>query len=231
MFRSSKPALTFAALSLSSLIGGLLWMGMRSAPTPQLEFRPGNALAKVETAVPSGLPEVVGVNAHIRPILSDKCFSCHGFDSTTRKENLRLDTEEGAFAALESDASKRAIVPGKPEDSVVWQRVQTVDPDEIMPPPDFHKPLSDEEKQLIQKWIEQGAKYQEHWAFAPLSKPTVQEIGTQHPIDSMIRSGLRQHGLQTSPPADKATLLRRLSLDLIGLPPTPEEVQTFLSEN
>lgn len=230
MSRSSKPALTFAALSLSSLIGGLLWMGMRPAPAPQLELRPGNAPTKAETAATSGLPEVVGFNAHIRPILSDKCFSCHGFDSTTRKENLRLDTEEGAFAALESDASKRPIVPGRPEDSVVWQRVQTVDPDEIMPPPDFHKPLSDEEKQLIQRWIQQGAKYQEHWAFAPVSKPTVPEIGTQQPIDAMIRSGLQQHGLQPAPPADKATLLRRLSLDLIGLPPTPEELQTFLSD-
>ncbi|MFN4805520.1 MAG: DUF1549 domain-containing protein, partial [Akkermansiaceae bacterium] len=163
-------------------------------------------------------------------ILSDKCFSCHGFDSTTREENLRLDTSEGAYATLESDKKKHAIIPGNPKDSVVWQRIMTTDEDDIMPPPDFHKPLSNQEKQLITRWIEQGAKYQEHWAFASISKPAVPNTDSKHPIDAFIRSNLAKHGLKSSPPAEKATLLRRLSLDLTGLPPTPEELQTFLAD-
>jgi hypothetical protein len=179
---------------------------------------------------PAGIPETVVFNAHIRPILSDKCFSCHGFDSTTREENLRLDTSEGAYATLESDKKKHAIIPGNPKDSVVWQRIMTTDEDDIMPPPDFHKPLSNQEKQLITRWIEQGAKYQEHWAFASISKPAIPKTDSKHPIDAFIRSNLAKHGLKSSPPAEKATLLRRLSLDLTGLPPTPEELQTFLAD-
>lgn len=179
---------------------------------------------------PASVPETISFNAHIRPILSDKCFSCHGFDSTTREENLRLDTAEGAYAALESDPKKRAVIPGNTKDSVVWQRIMTTDEDDIMPPPDFHKPLSDQEKQLITRWIEQGAKYQEHWAFAAISKPTVPKTDSTHPIDAFIRANLSKHGLKPSPLAEKSTLLRRLSLDLTGLPPTPEELQAFLAD-
>ncbi|MES2982872.1 MAG: PSD1 and planctomycete cytochrome C domain-containing protein [Verrucomicrobiota bacterium] len=220
----TRLILTLSALCITSLIGVLVWLGMGERKSSQ-------AISQSPTqSTTSSIPETVSFNAHIRPILSDKCFSCHGFDSTTREENLRLDTVEGAYAALESDKKKHAIVPGNPKDSVVWQRIQTADPDDIMPPEDFHKPLSDQEKQLITRWIEQGAKYQEHWAFASITKPNVPQTDTKNPIDAFVRSNLAKHGLKPSPPAEKAILLRRLSLDLIGLPPTPEEIQSFLSD-
>ena len=227
MSRSPAPFRIFSAFCIAVLIGALVWIGFRDpAPTLTIPGTPAPTAGKPTDEA----PETVSFNAHIRPILSDKCFSCHGFDSTTREENLRLDTAEGAYAALESDAKKFAIIPGKPEESVVWQRIHTTDEDDIMPPPDFHKPLSEEEKSLITRWIEQGAEYQEHWAFAAIAKPAVPEADTKNPIDAFVRANLAKHGLKPSPPADKATLLRRLSLDLTGLPPTPGELQAFLSD-
>ncbi|MBX3741221.1 MAG: PSD1 domain-containing protein [Akkermansiaceae bacterium] len=178
--------------------------------------------------------ETVTFNSHIRPILSDKCFSCHGFDKTTREAGLRLDTAEGAYAPLEDDSSLHAIVPGDPKASEVWRRITTKDEDDVMPPTDFHKPLSQDEIGLITRWIEQGAKYQEHWSFAPLVKPQVPS--TRHtdkvanPVDSFVLANLDSLKIQPSPEADKATLLRRLSLDLTGLPPSPEEVAAFLAD-
>jgi hypothetical protein len=228
MPRSNQPVVTFAAFCLTALLGVLVWLGVR-APSPSLAISASSAPGALGAAAIK-TPETVSFNAHIRPILSDKCFSCHGFDSTTREENLRLDTAEGAYAALESDAKKFAIIPGKHEESVVWQRIHSTDEDDIMPPPDFHKPLSEEEKSLITRWIEQGAEYQEHWAFAAIIKPAVPFADAKHPIDAFIRATLEKHGLKPSPPADKATLLRRLSLDLTGLPPTPEELGAFLQD-
>jgi uncharacterized membrane protein len=166
MSRSSQPVVTFAAFCLTALLGGFVWLGLRE-PSAAASLAP----EPDSQAATAAVPETVSFNAHIRPILSNKCFSCHGFDSTTREENLRLDTAEGAYAALESNAKKHAIVPGKPQESVVWQRIHTTDEDDIMPPPDFHKPLSEEEKNLITRWIEQGAGYQEHWAFASIARP------------------------------------------------------------
>lgn len=227
MSRPSNPVLTFAAFCLTALLGVLVWLGVRES-SPALAISPSPRPAEAPTPTSAGTPETISFNAHIRPILSDKCFSCHGFDSTTREENLRLDTAEGAYAALESDANKFAIIPGKPEESVVWQRIHDIE--DPMPPEDFHKPLSEEEKNLITRWIEQGAEYQEHWAFAAIAKPDVPQADAKHPIDSFIRANLEKHGLAPSPPADKATLLRRLSLDLIGLPPTPEELLAYLTD-
>ena len=225
MSRSPAPFRIFAALCLAALIGALAWLAFRD-PAPSLTI--SQAPAAAASPAPTTTPETVSFNAHIRPILSDKCFSCHGFDSTTREENLRLDTAEGAYAALESDAKKHAIVPGKTAESVAWQRIHDIE--DPMPPEDFHKPLSEEEKSLITRWIEQGAEYQEHWAFAAIAKPAIPESDTKNPIDTFVRDNLKTHGLKPSPTAYKATLLRRLSLDLIGLPPTPEELQAFLSD-
>lgn len=177
---------------------------------------------------PAALPETVSFNADIRPILSDKCFSCHGFDKTTREANLRLDTAEGAYAPLKDDETVRAIVPGDPKNSEVWRRITSTDPDEIMPVPDFHKPLSPREIELITKWIDQGAKYQEHWSFAPLVKPAPPRQG--NPIDAFVRANLEKEKIERSPEADKATLLRRVSLDLTGLPPSPSEQKTFFED-
>ncbi len=229
MSRPTSPVLIFSATCLIALLGVLVWIGIRK-PGSDLSVSP-----PVKDPAPSvsspDIPQTVTFNAHIRPILSDKCFSCHGFDSTTRKENLRLDTQEGAFAALESDAGKHAIVPGNPKESIAWQRIHTTDEDDIMPPPDFHKPLSEEEKQLITRWIAQGAEYQQHWAFAPVEKPAVPETGAANPIDAFVRKNLTAHNLQPSPQAEKHTLLRRLSLDLTGLPPTPAELEAFLNDD
>ena len=173
---------------------------------------------------------MVSFNAHIRPVLSDKCIACHDFDSTKREENLRLDTVEGAYAALESDESLNAIIPGDAEKSVAWQRIYSDDPYDVMPPPDFHKPLSEEKKSLITRWIEQGAECEKHWAFVKLLKPEVPETGSKNPIDAFVVSNLESHGMELSPTADKPTLLRRLSLDLIGLLPIPEELEAFLKD-
>ena len=219
MQRPSTPTLLFAAICLAALIGSLTWLALKEPAPSNLSQSSSHAAL-----------ESVGFNAHIRPILSDKCFSCHGFDSTTRKENLRLDTAEGAYAALESDPKKFAIVPGKPDESVVLQRILTTDPDAIMPPPDHHKPLSEDEKKLITRWIEQGAVYQEHWAFDTIAKTSPPETGARHPIDNFIRENLKSHGLEPSPPADKSTLIRRVTLDLTGFPPTPKELDAFLKD-
>lgn len=160
-------------------------------------------------------------NRDIRPILSDKCFACHGFDEETREADLRLDTEEGAFMDL---GGYKAIEPGKPDDSEAWLRIVTDDEDDIMPPKKFHKELTAEEKKLIKEWISEGAEYQIHWAYQPLEKPDGKNI------DSFIEAKLKAKGLTLSPEADRATLARRLHLDLLGIPPTPKEVQAFVSD-
>ena len=227
MSPSQNPFRIFTAFCITVLIGALVWIGFRD-PSPSLVQAPSPP--PVSAAGDSTLPEKVSFNAHIRPILSDKCFACHGFDSTKREENLRLDTAEGAYAALDSDKGQHAIVPGDTKKSAVWQRITTTDEDDIMPPPDYHKPLSETEKNLITRWISQGAEYQQHWAFAAIGKPAVPKSDAKNPIDSFVRKNLEAHALSPSPRADKATLLRRLSLDLIGLPPTPDELAAFLSD-
>ncbi len=226
MPRTKRPILILSTLCLAALIGVSAWFAMREHSPTQ-----ANSKAATQSVSAAKIPETVSFNAHIRPILSDKCFACHGFDSTKREENLRLDTVEGAYAALKSDAKQFAIVPGKTEKSVVWQRIMTSDEDDLMPPPDFHKPLTDQEKQLITRWIEQGAKYQEHWAFAEINNPAEPEITAKNPIDKFVRANLSKHGLAPAPTAEKSTLLRRLSLDLTGLPPTPEELDVFLKDS
>ncbi|MFT5128830.1 MAG: hypothetical protein ACI8W8_002449 [Rhodothermales bacterium] len=147
-------------------------------------------------------------NRDIRPILSDKCFSCHG-PSSHREADLRLDTFAGA--------TDEAIVPGKPEASPLIDRILTDDPDDIMPPPDSHKSLSAEEKTLLQRWIREGATYQKHWSFLPLNAPADTRI------DALVRPQL--------PRADKRTLIRRVTLDLTGLPPTERELRNFLANS
>ena len=148
--------------------------------------------------------------------------------------HLRLDTPEGAYAKLK-DSDERAIVPGKPDESAVLKHIFSSDPEEIMPPPEFHKPFSERQKNLVRVWIQQGAKYEEHWAFAPIVKPAVPTL-TKHadevanPIDSFILATLEREKLEPSPLAGKSTLLRRLSLDLTGLPPSPDELTAFLAD-
>ncbi|MCX6930981.1 MAG: PSD1 and planctomycete cytochrome C domain-containing protein [Verrucomicrobia bacterium] len=162
--------------------------------------------------------EPISYNRDVRPILSDKCFHCHGFDQGTRKGKFRLDSREDAVA-------KGAIVPGKPQESALVTRIFSSRPQELMPPPDAHKPLTSAQKELLRRWVETGAHYEKHWAYVPPVKPATPP--GQNPIDALVRQRLRDLGLQPSPRADPGTLARRLYFDLTGLPPDPREVEAF----
>ena len=164
----------------------------------------------------------------IRPILSSQCAHCHGPDEGNRQSDFRIDTEVGAFADL---GGAFGFVPGKPEESEALRRILSEDPDEQMPPPDSGKSVSVEEVQLLRRWINEGATWQEHWAFVPPQRPNVPAVTDQawvhNPIDAFVLSRLESAGLRPSPDADDSTLLRRLTLDLLGLPPTVAELEAF----
>ncbi len=164
-------------------------------------------------------------NRDIRPVLSDKCFACHGFDPKTREGGLRLDTPEGAFAT--NKKGKAAIVPGDPENSMVWQRILSADPDEMMPPPESHKQLSGPEKEKIRRWIGEGAVYQKHWAFEAPAGPET----PSHGLDGFLaKSWAARPDLLPMPEADSGTLIRRVSMALTGLPPSLEETDSYLND-
>lgn len=179
-------------------------------------------------------------NRDIRPILADKCFACHGFDPAHRQASLRLDLPEGAYSI--GDSGQTAIVPGDPEKSELWVRISSDNPDLQMPPKESHKSLSMTEREMIKTWIEQGAEYQGHWAFHPIRlHPIRSELRSNAAVDSSNRSDvpsiddwiakpLQELGVSISPTANRVTLLRRLSLDLTGLPPTPDEIDQFVSD-
>ncbi|GIW86725.1 MAG: peptidyl-prolyl cis-trans isomerase [Isosphaeraceae bacterium] len=176
----------------------------------------------------------VDFNRDVRPILSDACFACHGPDERTRKAGLRLDTREGAFAALKSGG--QAIVPGDPEESELVFRVESDDPTIVMPPPDSHKTLTEAQRQTLRRWIEQGAEWASHWAFEAPRRPAVPAAVSnpgwvRTPIDAFILARLDREGLKPNPDADKETLIRRVTLDLTGLPPTLAEVDAFLADD
>ena len=167
-------------------------------------------------------------NRDIRPVLSNKCFFCHGPDEKTREADLRLDTREGA---IEDRDGFSAIVPGKPDDSELIYRIAEATGDEAMPPPHAKKEsLSKEEVALFRRWIEQGAPYQGHWSFEPLAKTNPPVSWKGNPIDYFIEASLARLDIKPSPTADRATLIRRLSLDLTGLLPTPEETNDFIND-
>ncbi len=170
----------------------------------------------------------VSFNRDIRPILSNKCFFCHGPDEKKREADLRLDTREGA---LEDHDGFFAIVPGKPDDSELIYRVTEATGDEAMPPPHSKKgSLTNSEVALFRRWIEQGAPYQGHWSFEPLAKTTPPASWKGNPIDYFINASLSKLDVTPSPTADRATLIRRISLDLTGLLPTPEETKAFVND-
>lgn len=158
----------------------------------------------------------------IRPILSENCFSCHGFDDKKREADLRLDTRAGAVD------EGQAIIAGNASESPLVQRILSTDVDVIMPPPESGKQLTDGQKELLKQWINQGANYEKHWAFEKPSKKAPPAVaGVNHPIDQFVHAKMAEHNLTASPLASPATLIRRASLDLIGLPPTPEEIRAF----
>ena len=167
-------------------------------------------------------------NRDVRPILSDKCFACHGFDAKTRKAGLRLDTEEGAYSLKDG---VQAIKPGALQESEVWHRITHDDEDELMPPPESNKSLTEGEKEVLKRWIEEGGKYQTHWAFVPPKKRAPPVVsGARNPIDQFIGARLEEEELSFSPEADRRTLIRRVTLDLTGLPPTPQQLDQFLND-
>jgi hypothetical protein len=204
-------------------------------PASARPFLPPLAILCVALCLPSSaaaepLPAVVEFNRDIRPILSDNCYTCHGPDKARRKANFRLDTEEGAFA---DRGDHRVLVPGDPGKSELFRRI-TADDGERMPPAKSARSLSGRQIDLVRRWIEQGAKWQKHWSLLPPTRPRlppVKNVSWPHNgIDHFILARLEQEGLTPSPEADRVTLLRRVTLDLTGLPPTPAEVDDFLAD-
>lgn len=180
------------------------------------------------------MPDEVGYNMHIRPILSDKCFACHGPDANKRQAGLRLDIAESAYAALEKTPDAHALVPGRPGDSEVFLRISAEDPTIRMPPPESNLSLSAYEIGLIKKWIRQGAEYERHWAFMAPRKgelPRVRnETWARNEVDHFILAKQEKHRLEPNPEADRETLLRRVCLDITGLPPSLELMDRFLAD-
>ena len=175
----------------------------------------------------------VDFQADVRPILSDRCFACHGPDEATRLSPLRLDLERGVFAEL--GGGRFAVVPGKPRESELIRRVAAEDPATRMPPAALgHAPLSSEEIRILTEWVRGGAPWSAHWAFAAPRRPSEDglqaEPRVRNSVDRFVFDRLRREGLSPSEPASRATLLRRVTLDLTGLPPTPEEVRGFLAD-
>lgn len=181
------------------------------------------------------LPKEISYNFDVRPILSDKCFACHGPDENKRKAGLRLDIEKEAFKALKEHPSAHALVAGKPELSQVFLRIATKDTTQIMPPIESNLKLSIRDVSIIEKWIKQGAKYEKHWAFVAPVKPELPEIDDEkwpkNEIDYFVLAKQEEKGLKPSEEADKERLLKRVSLDLTGLPPTIQMMDAFLADN
>ncbi|MGV8879839.1 MAG: PSD1 and planctomycete cytochrome C domain-containing protein [Sphingobacteriaceae bacterium] len=191
----------------------------------QVSDKPGTAEA---------IPEEISYNFNIRPILSDKCFKCHGPDANKREAGLRLDIADSAYKALKETPDAHAIVPGKPALSEVFNRISTKDTSAIMPPVNSNLSLSQAEINLIEKWIRQGAKYEKHWAFVIPKKAKLPVINdktwVKTEIDYFVLNRLQKSGLTPNAEADKERLLKRVSLDITGLPPTLEMTDQFVND-
>ncbi len=204
-------------LTLSAVVAGLV-----------------SCLQKNDSKDPS-LPDVVSYNFHIRPILSDKCFKCHGPDGNKREAGLRLDLADSAFVPLKETKGAFALVPGKPEESELFKRISSVDSSYMMPVPESHLgALSEYEIKLFRKWIKQGAKYESHWAFTPPVKATLPDVDDKgwikNEIDRFVLAKMEEQGMKPNEEADKERLLKRISLDITGLPPTIEMMDRFLAD-
>ena len=206
--RACRAALVLVAFGLAALV-----------------CLPGNHLAQAADST-------LDFNRDIRPILSDRCFACHGPDAEDRQAGLRLDDRAAAVAALESGGT--AIVPGKPDASEIIARVTNTDPDVVMPPPHVNKPITPAEAEILRRWIAEGAEYRGHWAFERVQRPAVPEVRdagwSKTPIDRFILARLDHEGLSPNAEADRVTLARRVALDLTGLPPVPADVDAFVAD-
>jgi hypothetical protein len=194
---------------------------------------PGLLLVIAAAALPAAATAAgPDFNRDIRPILSNRCFKCHGPDEANQEAGLRLDHREAAIQEL--DSGERAIVPGHADSSELVARIMSDDPDLVMPPPHTKVSLSADEKRMLAAWVEAGAEYAPHWAFLPPVKPeppAVRDEGrVKNPIDRFVLARLEAEGLAAAQPADSATLCRRVHLDLVGLPPSPDELAAFLAD-
>lgn len=193
------------------------------------------SIVGVLNGLPVAAEDIVSFNRDVRAILSDRCFECHGPGADARQAELRLDTADGPEGPFADRDGEPIIRPGDPDGSALWQRLIADDESLRMPPADAHKPpLNDQELQTIRQWIVQGAEYQNFWAFVPPEAPVLPEIGDprwQAPIDRFIRARQLQEQLTAQPRADRRTLIRRLTFDLTGLPPTREEIHQFLNDD
>ncbi len=180
------------------------------------------------------IPAKLSFNEHVQPILSENCYPCHGPDSGSRKAGLRLDRADFAFSPHEKMGP--AIVRGKPDESPLVKRIESKQEKEMMPPPEAHKTLKPEEIAILRRWVTEGAEYQPHWAFiAPVAQPppavAAAETGAiRNEVDRFIIARLEKENLTLSPEADRRSLIRRVTLDLTGLLPTPAEVDAFLAD-
>ena len=216
------------------LISPILTVALLAAAAPFVSRRraepAGGGAAAAAAAM--ALPDPISFNEHIRPIFVNNCFRCHGSDPGSRKAELRLDRPEFAFAPRGN--GQPVIVKGDPARSALVRRITSTDPDKVMPPPETHKTLEPREKALLERWIADGAEYQPHWAFIKPERPALPEVRqadrASNPIDRFILARLEKEGLTPNPEADRRTLVRRVTLDLTGLPPTPEEVEAFVRD-
>ena len=183
-------------------------------------------------AAESAVPSSVRFNRDVRPIMANTCFKCHGPDPKANRASLRLDLPENALMQRKDKAGRTLtpIVPGNPEASEVWRRISAEDKGQVMPPPDSLHLLTARDKAVIRRWIEQGAVYEPHWAYIAPRKAEIPGAGKANPVDAFVRQELQARGIAPSPEADRRTLIRRLSLDLVGLPPTVAETEAFVGD-
>ena len=227
-----QPSPTFMGIDLFSSCSRWSSTQPRSFLRQALRLAATASLLLSAKLAAAPLPARVDFNYHIKPLLSDRCFTCHGPDEKARKGKLRLDTPEGAFKAL--DGGKFIIKPGDTANSELLHRLTSTDPEEVMPPPKANLTMTADEIALLKKWIEQGAEWKKHWAFIPVGNVPVSETKNRkwarNEIDRFVLAKLEAEKLKPAPEATKERLLRRVSLDLTGLPPTPAEVDAFLAD-
>ncbi len=209
-------------------IGGFLHKVLDRRPVVPL----GLVAISLSLGVAGGVAAPIDFQRQVRPVLSDACFQCHGPDPATRMMDLRLDIREGAFGERSTGVP---IVPGDPEKSLIYQRITHEDTVRRMPPEHSHKTLTDDQISTIREWIEQGANWEEHWAFTAPSRPEPPRVENaawvRNPIDRFVLAKLEAEGLEPAPEADRRTIARRVALDVTGLPPSPEQVETFIEDD
>ncbi|MDE2928235.1 MAG: DUF1553 domain-containing protein [Acidobacteriota bacterium] len=203
----------------------------RQVPAAVVAVLAGVALLSAPPSGSAGDEAPVDFQSQVRPILSDSCFECHGPDPKARLADLRLDLEEGVFSQRPAGSP---VAPGDPESSLVYQRITHPDAALRMPPKYAHKELTEDQIQVVRRWIEEGAPWEEHWSFAPLTRPPLPQVQSpewvRNPIDRFVLARLEKEGLTPAREADRRTLARRTSLDLTGLPPLPHEVEQFVAD-